>query len=85
MSDSSPRRLACTIGLVWALALSGCLLSDPTTNAPAAPDDRIRLRPVPGLDRVDVPIPGVLELLPTHRIGGYDALLIRVSSIDPCR
>jgi len=81
--SDSPARLGL---LVVALSVHlGCasMPADSTSN-PAAdlPSDRIRLRPLPDLDRVEVPIPGVLELLRDHRIGGYDALLIRDSRLD---
>ena len=78
--------LARTSFLVVALGfLAGCAatLADPPAEPPADPPvDRIRLRPLPNLNRVEVPIPGVLELLRDHKIGGYDALLIRDSRLD---
>ncbi len=37
---------------------------------------RLRLRTYDELERVEAGLPGVLELRPDHRIGGYDALLI---------
>lgn len=38
---------------------------------------RLRLRPLAGLDRVVVPVPGVLEIRTDHRIAGYDEILLR--------
>jgi hypothetical protein len=58
--------------LFFALASAiGC--ASPASDERAA---RIPLRSVDGLDRVEVNLPGILEIREDHRIGRYDALLI---------
>lgn len=61
------------VGMSW-----GCAAFEPGSfERPLAE----RLRPIDGLDRVEVPIPGVLEIREQHGIGGYDALLIPDASL----
>ncbi len=43
---------------------------------------RRRLKPIDGLERVEFPLPGVLELREDHRIGSYDAFLIPDASLS---
>lgn len=78
MSLSSCRTCNASLGILGLLLLAGCAAGPEPANETA----RIRLRPLSGLERVEVPIPGVLELRPGHRIGGYDALLIRDGRLD---
>jgi hypothetical protein len=48
----------------------------------AEPISRSRLRAIDGLEQVDAPLPGILELREDHRIGSYDALLFPDPSIS---
>ena len=68
MPDSSRASRIPVLALL--VALAGC--APPPERAP----EPIHLRPLPGLSRVDVPIPGVLDLRSDHRISGYDEILV---------
>ncbi len=61
-----------SLGLFLAL-LSAIGCASPPSEEHAA---RTPLRSVDGLDRVEIDLPGVLEIREDHRIGRYDALLI---------
>jgi len=63
--------------IVMVSAMLGCSL----VGVEDAPPDR-SFPTRDGLERVDVPIDGVLELRKDHRIGGYDALMIPNASIS---
>jgi len=43
---------------------------------------RRRVRPIDGLERLQVSLPGVLEVREDHRIGSYDALLIPPATLS---
>jgi hypothetical protein len=47
--------------------------------------ERRRIRPIDGLETVEVSLPGILEVREDHRIGSYDALLIPNASLSYTR
>jgi hypothetical protein len=46
---------------------------------------RRRMKPIDGLERVDVALPGILEVREDHRIGSYDAFLIPPATLSYTR
>lgn len=62
------------------LAISSTLSCAMLTSGDTAPS--MRLRAIDGLERVEIPMPGVLELREDHRIGGYDAFVIPDASLS---
>jgi hypothetical protein len=44
--------------------------------------NRRRIRPIDGLERIEISLPGVLEVREDHRIGSYDAFLIPAASLS---
>ncbi|GEM_PF-4990751 len=65
----------CLVLLFGALALFACA-TPPPADAPDT-SERLRLRPIFDIEKVEVPIPGQLELRLDHKIGGYDAIFVR--------
>lgn len=68
------RRALVPFAAVAPIALFGCLMPD---GGDEAARHAFRLRPLRGIEQVEAPIPGVLELRRNHRIGGYDAIRVR--------
>jgi hypothetical protein len=67
------------VSLILFALVSAIGCASPESDGPA---DRIRLQSVDGLDRVEIDLPGILEIRKDHRIGRYDALLIPVPSMS---
>ena len=63
------RTTVATILTLW--MTFGCRSAPPHSVPPQHP-----LPPIGGLERVDIAVPGVLELRENHGIGSYDALLL---------
>lgn len=70
------RRRIALVGIVCSAFLVGC-----ATQGDGSSLHVTHLRSVEGLERVDIPLPGTLELRENHGIGGYDKLLVPNASI----
>ena len=76
--DLRRRRIASACLIAGLIATTGCLTTDQDVETRRA----FRLRPLRGIEQVEAPIPGVLELRRDHAIGGYDEILVTPGRID---